>query len=64
VDACGSFCVGLFESGEAFTEAGCVFVGYGKDSDAALGTAGVADQVRASAAVGVGYGGVHDLDQG
>jgi hypothetical protein len=39
-------------------------VGDGEDADAALGTAGVADEVRAAAVVGVGYGGVYDLDEG
>jgi hypothetical protein len=39
-------------------------VGDGKDSDAALGAAGVADEVMASASVRVGYGGVYDLDEG
>jgi hypothetical protein len=43
VDAGGFFRVGLFERGEAFAETGCVFVGDGEDSDAALGAAGVAD---------------------
>jgi hypothetical protein len=38
-------------------------VGDGKDSDAALGAAGVADEVMASALVRVGYGGVYDLDK-
>jgi len=38
-------------------------VGYGEDSDAALGTAGMADEVRATATVGVGHGGVYDLDE-
>jgi len=39
-------------------------VGDGEDADAALGTAGVADEVCASALVGVGYGCVYDLDKG
>ena len=38
-------------------------MGDGEDSDAALGTAGVADEVMAAAVVGVGYGGVYDLDE-
>ena len=62
MDACGFFRVGLFEGGESCAEAGCVFVGDGEDADAALGAAGVADEVMASATVGVGYGGVYDLD--
>ena len=60
----GFFWVGLFEGGEAFAEAGCVLVGDGEDSDAALGAAGMADEVRAAAVVGVGYCGVYDLDEG
>ncbi len=64
VDAVGFFGVGLFEGGEAFAEAGGVFVGDGEDSDAALGAAGMADEVMAAALVGVGYGGVYDLDEG
>ena len=43
VDACGSLWVGCFEDGEAFVEAGSVFVGDGEDADAALGAAWVAD---------------------
>jgi len=35
-----------------------------EDADAALGAAGVADEVGASALVGVGYCCVYDLDQG
>ena len=62
-DAWGSCWVGLFEGGEAFAEAGCVFVGDGEDADAALGAAGFADEVLAAALVGVGYGGVYDLDE-
>ena len=53
-----------FEDGEAFAEAGCVFVGDGEDADATLGSAGVADEMRAAALVGVGYGSVNDLDEG
>jgi hypothetical protein len=63
-DAFESLRVDLFERGEAFAETGGVFVGNGKDSDAALGAAGAADEVRAAAAVGVGYGCVYDLDEG
>ncbi len=62
-DALGSFWVGLLEEREAFAEAGCVFMGDGEDADAALGAAGSADEVRAAASVGVGYGGVYDLDE-
>jgi hypothetical protein len=35
----------------------------GEDADAALRAAGVADEVMASALVGVGYGCVYDLDE-
>ena len=63
-DAGGFGWVCLFECGEAFSEACCVFVGYGEDSDAALGAAGFADEVMAAATVGVGYGNVYDLDEG
>ena len=52
----------MFECGEAFAEAGCVLVGYGEDSDAALGAAGMADEMVGSTLVGVGYGFVYDLD--
>jgi hypothetical protein len=38
-------------------------VGDGEDADAALGTAGFADELMAAALVGVGYGGVYDLDK-
>jgi hypothetical protein len=62
-DALGFLWVGLFESGEAFAEAGCVLMGDGEDSDAALGAAWVADEVRASALVCVGYGGIYDSDE-
>ena len=58
------FEVGLFEGDESFAEAGCVLLGDGKDSNAALRAAGMAGQVWASALVGVGYGGVYDLDEG
>ena len=63
VDAGGFFGVGLFEGGEAFAETGCVLVGDGEDADAALGAAGMADEVGAATTVGVGYGGVYDLDE-
>jgi len=56
--------VGLFECGEAFAEAGCVFVGYGEDPDAALGATRFADEVVAATPVGVGNCGVYDLDKG
>jgi len=52
----------LFEGGEAFSETGRVLVGDGEDADAALGAAWFADQVVASAAVGIGDSGVYDLD--
>ena len=39
-------------------------MGYGEDSDAALGAAGMAGQVMAAALVGVCYCGVYDLDEG
>jgi hypothetical protein len=38
-------------------------LGDGEDSDAALGAAGMADEVLAAALAGVGYGGVYDLDE-
>ncbi len=63
LDAVGFFGVGLFEGGEGFAETGGVLLGDGEDSDAALATTGVADEVVASALVGVGYGGVYDLDE-
>jgi hypothetical protein len=64
LDALGFMWVGLFQGGEAFTEAGCVLMGDGEDADAALRAAGAADEVMASALVGVGYCGVYDLDEG
>ncbi len=63
MDACCFRWVGLFENAEASAEACAVFVGDGEDADAALGAAGMADEVGASAAVGVGYGGVYDLEE-
>ena len=63
VDAGGFRWIGLLESGEAFAQACPVFVGDGEDSDAALGAAWVADEVMATALVGVGYGCVYDLDK-
>jgi hypothetical protein len=38
----------LLEGGEAFAETGCVFVGDGENTNAALGAAGVADEMRAA----------------
>ncbi len=64
LDAVGFLRVGLFEGGEGFAEAFGVLLGDGEDADAALGAAGVAGEVLASAAVGVGYCGVYDLDEG
>ena len=64
LDTIESFGIGLLESGEAFAEAGCVFVSNGEDADAALGAARVADEVMTSALVGVGYGCVYDLNEG
>ena len=51
-----------FEDGEAFAEAGCVFVGDREDADATLRAAWVADEMMATAVVGVRYCGVYDLD--
>jgi hypothetical protein len=45
VDSGGFGWVSLVEGGEAFAETVSVFVGDGEDSDAALGAAGVADEV-------------------
>ena len=64
LDAVGFFGVGLFESGEGCAEAEGVLLRDGEDSDAALGAAWMADEVMASAVVGVGYGGIYDLDEG
>jgi hypothetical protein len=63
-DSLRAFGIGLSEEHEAFAEAGCVLLGDGEDADAALRAAGAADKVMGSAAVGVGYGGVDDLDEG
>jgi hypothetical protein len=56
--------VGSDEGGKTFAEAGGIFMRDGEDSDAALGAAGAADEMRAAAAVGVGYCGIDDLDEG
>ena len=63
MDACGFGWIGLLEECKAFAEACGVFVGYGEDADAALGAAGMADEVVASATVRVGDCGVYDLDE-
>ena len=63
MDALGFGWVGLFEGGEAFSEACCVLVGDGEDSDAALGAAGMADEVVTAASIGVGNCGVYDLEK-
>lgn len=55
--------VGFVEVFEAFAEAGGVFMCDGEDADAALRAAGAADEVCAAPVVGVGYGGVYDLDE-
>jgi hypothetical protein len=60
----GFFRVGLFDDDEAFSKAVRVFVSDGEDADAALGAAGMADEVMAAALVGVGYCCVYDLDEG
>ena len=64
MDAGCAFRVRLAEGFESFAETSSVFVGDGEDADAALGAAGFADEVLAAALVGVGYGGVYDLDEG
>ncbi len=63
VDACGFGWIRLFESSETFAEAGGVFLGNGEDSNAALGAAGMADEVCTAASIGVGYSGIYDLDE-
>jgi hypothetical protein len=63
MDAIGSLWVCGFEKGKAFAKARGVFVGDGKDADATLRTAGMADEVCAAALVRVGYGCVYDLGQ-
>ena len=64
MDACGFLRVGLFECGEALAEACGVLVGDGEDTDAALRAAGFADEMLTTTAVGVGYCGIYDLDEG
>jgi hypothetical protein len=54
----------LIEGGEPFSEARCILMGDGEDADAALGAAGMADEVVATASVRVGYCGVYDLNEG
>jgi hypothetical protein len=61
-DARGFGWVCLFEGEEAFAKARAVLMGDGKDTDAALGAAGFADEVVAAATVSVGDCGVYDLD--
>ncbi len=51
------------EEFEAGAESGCIFVGDGEDSDAALRTAWAADEVLCAAEVGVSHGGVDDLNE-
>jgi hypothetical protein len=53
----------LFEGFEAFAQACGVFVGDGEDPDAALGAAGMADEMMATALVRVGYCCIYDLDE-
>jgi hypothetical protein len=53
----------LVESGEAFPEARCILMGDGEDAYAALGAAGMADELVAAAPVRVSYCGVYDLDE-
>jgi hypothetical protein len=64
VDARGFFWICFFKEGEAFAEARGVLVRDGEDSDAALGAAGFADEMLATALVGVGHGCVYDLNEG
>jgi hypothetical protein len=52
----------LLEGGEAFAQACAILVGDGEDADAALRAAGMADEMMATALVGVGYGCIYDLD--
>jgi len=63
VDAGGAGGVGLGEGGEAFAEAGCVLLRDGEDSDAALGAAGAAYEMRATASGGGGESGGYDLNE-
>jgi hypothetical protein len=63
LDAVGFFGVGLFEDDEGLTETGGVLLGDGKDSNAALATAWVADQVMATALIGISHYCVYDLDE-
>jgi len=64
VDAGGFGWIGLLEECEAFAETCGVFVSYGEDADAALGTTRMTDEVIAASTVSIGYGGVDDLDEG
>ena len=63
LDAGGAVGVGLGEGSEAFAEACGVFVRDGENSDAALGAAGAADEVRAAAKSGGGESSGDNLDQ-
>jgi hypothetical protein len=62
-DALGFAWIGLVEGDESFAEAGCVLVGNREDANAALGTSWAANKMLGSAAIGVGYCRVHDLDE-
>ena len=62
-DALGAGGVCDCELAEALAETRGVLLGDGEDADAALGAAGAAEEVMASAAVGIGCGGVDDLDE-
>ncbi len=61
-DAIGAGGIGLGEGGETFVETRGVLLRDGEDAMTALGAAGLAGEVRAAAAGGVGEGGVDDLD--
>lgn len=54
VDALGPLGIGFVEEGQAFAEPVGVLLGDGEDADAALGAAGVADEVGAAAVSGGG----------
>jgi hypothetical protein len=63
LNAGGTVRVFMLEGGESLAEPEGVGRAYGKDSDAALGAAGAAEEMRAAARRGVGEGAVYKSDK-
>jgi hypothetical protein len=62
-DSCCTFWLGFGECFKALAQTRPIFMSDGKDADAALRTAGLADEMRAAAAIRIGDGAIHDLDE-